>query len=180
MSRETTGAGQAQDAAEIKRSQDCVMGRKQRRAVTIYSALVVCVAFFAITIARNNYNLWSPEFFVIELVVALLSSLLASRVTGMEERGFDWAAQYLTPNDGLAFKILRLLPVATCRAAIMTACLSVVNATVVPMLIYRETVAMPVLAVPIRFLADIPQGILLCLTVLLVVDRRVPRDAEEA
>ena len=179
MAKETGGTEQVESMPEAELQPGAfVMDRKQRRTVTIASALVICLAFTAMTVVRNNYDLWCPELFVIDLVVAMISSILASQVTGMEERAYDWASRYLTPNDGLAFRILRLLPVATCRAAIMTAFLSVVNATFIPMVIYRETIEMPVLAVPFRFLADIPQGILLCLAVLLAVEWKAKRAAK--
>lgn len=176
MTSEATGTEQAKGTpASEPQPHVRIMDGRQRRQVTIASALVVCVAFVAMAIARNNYDLWAPKFYVIELVVATLASILAGCLDGMEERGYRWASTYLTQSDSLLFEVVRLLPVAACRAAIMTACLSIVNATVVPTLIFRETVEMPVLAVPIRFLADIPQCILLCLIVLLVVDRKSAR-----
>lgn len=162
------GAG----AASMVELANYPMSARQKRTVTIASALVICVAFVAMTIARNNYNIWSPEFIALDAVLAFVGSFIASKTLDLEEPGMRWAAKYLTPSNGLAFRVVRMLPMATGRAAIMTAILSVVNATVVPMVFYRETVEHPILSVPVRFLADIPQAVLLCLAVLLVVDWR--------
>ena len=160
------------DAAAVVELANYPMSARQKRTVTIASALVICIAFVAMTIARNNYNIWSPEFIALDAVLAFVGSFIASKTLDLEEPGMRWASKYLTPSNGLAFRIMRMLPMATGRAAIMTAILSVVNATVVPMVFYRETVEHPILSVPVRFLADIPQAVLLCLAVLLVVDWR--------
>lgn len=143
--------------------------RRPGRSVTILSAVLVAVLFQAITMARNNYSLWRLEFTALEVGVALLASFAAELVRGLDERGEAWAATYVSADTPL-YGLLRVLPAVAVRAALITACLAVVNATVVPMVIYRETVELPVLAVPVRFLADIPQGFVACLAVRLLVD----------
>ena len=146
----------------------------QRLLVTVLSAVVVSIAFQAMHMARNNYSLWRLEFTALELAVALVASFVANLVgRNIDERGYEWAAGYFPARKGLAFELLSALPSATLRGAIMTACLSIPNATFVPMVIYRETVKAPVLSVPIRFLADIPQAILLCALVFVLVKRYV-------
>lgn len=152
-----------------------VVAAHPRSVVTVASAVLVSVVFQAIAIARNNYTFWSPEFTGIELSIALLASFVASRVRGMDERGEAWASSYAEQGSWL-HRLLRLLPAVAARAAILTAALSVVNATVVPMLLYRETVVVPVLAVLLRFLADIPQGFVVCLVVRLLVERACSRE----
>ena len=147
--------------------------RRQRLVVTVASAVVVAVAFQAMTIARNNYNLWRLEFMAIEVATTLVGSILANLVGGMEERSEAWAARYVRPEQGFWYRVLANLPLATVRAAIMTALVSIPNAAFIPQAIYRETVVMPPLAVIVRFLADIPQAILLCLAVLMLVRRFV-------
>ena len=149
---------------------------RQRRTLALVSALVVAVAFQGMTIARNNYSLWRPEFTAIELAVALVASFVAGLVVGrFEQEGPAWAARYVDEDAGWPYLVLGLLPAASVRAAVMTALLTPVNAVAVPVLIYRETVAAPLLAIPVRFLADIPQAILLCLAVMLVLRHRWQR-----
>ncbi len=152
-----------------------VVAAHPRSVVTVASAVLVSVVFQAIAIARNNYTFWSPEFTGIELSIALLASFVASRVRGMDERGEAWASSYAEQGSWL-HGLLGLLPAVAARAAILTAALSVVNATVVPMLLYRETVVAPVLAVLMRFLADIPQGFAVCLVVRLLVGSTCARE----
>ena len=148
-------------------------------SVALLSALFVSVAFQAMTIARNNYNLWRLEFMAIEVCVAVASSWVGGVLAGSDERGDAWTSRYARCGSRL-HGLLRVLPSVAVRAAVMTACLAVVNATAVPMLIYHEVVVAPVLAVPIRFLADIPQGFALCLAARLLVDMVVRREAEAA
>lgn len=147
--------------------------RKQRLVVTVASAVVVAVAFQAMTIARNNYNLWRLEFMALEMATTLVGSFLANLAGGIEHSGAAWAARYLRPEQGFWYRVLANLPAATVRAAIMTALVSIPNAAYVPVAFYRETVELPPLAVVVRFLADIPQAILLCLAVLMLVRRFV-------
>lgn len=139
--------------------------------ITVASAILVSVVLQAVTIARNNYNLWRLSFMAIELSVALVSSFAANYVRGIEERAKAWAQSYVPEETSWLYKLLSVLPVATARAAIMCACLSIPNATVIPMVIYRETVALPPVAVIVRFLADFPQCVIICAAVMLVVDR---------
>lgn len=149
-----------------------LLDREQWTRVATLCALVISIAFQAMTIARNNYTLWNPEFIAIETVVAIASSLLANlAMGGLEERGAAWARTYVHEGNGLLYRILAALPLSAVRAAIMTACLSAVNATLVPIVLFRETVEMPPVAIVIRFLADIPQAIFLCLVVYLLFTR---------
>lgn len=148
--------------------------RLQRLLVTVISAVVVTIAFQVMHMARNNYSLWRFEFTALELAVALVASFLANIIgRDIEERGYAWAAGYFPAQKGLAFDLLSACPAATLRAAVMTACLSIPNATYVPMEIYRETVKAPVLTVIARFLSDIPQATVLCILVLVLVKRFV-------
>lgn len=144
--------------------------RRRTLFVTVASAIAVSIVLQAVTIARNNYNLWRLSFMAIELSVALISSFAANYVRGIEGRSRAWAQSYVPDGTGWLYKLLSTLPVATVRAAIMCACLSIPNATVIPIVIYRETVALPPVAVIVRFLADFPQCVIICTAVMLVVD----------
>ena len=160
------------ETAEALPPEHRIADRERWTRIAMVTALVVSVAFYAMTIVRNNYTLWNPEFLAVELVVAFISSMLANfAMNGLEERGAAWARTYIRSGKGLLFRILSALPACAVRAAIMVACLSIVNATAVPMVLFRETVNMPLVAIIIRFLADIPQGLFLCLVVYLVFMR---------
>lgn len=163
---------------------DALRGRARRAlvarpslSVALLSAVLVSLAFQAITMARNEYIIWRFEFTALELAVAVASSLAAGAFRGLDERGEAWASGYAQPGSW-AHGVLRVLPSVAARAALMTACLALVNATVVPTFIYHEPVEGPVLAVPVRFLADIPQGFLLCLVARLSVDALERREAQ--
>lgn len=160
-------------AAEVQASEELSytgkLTRKQLLLVTVISAVVVALAFQGMHMARNNYSLWRYEFTGIELAVALVASFVANLFGDMDERGYAWAAGYLPARRGLAFDILAALPFSTVRAVLMTACLSIPNALIVPTVIYREEVKAPVLSVIVRFLADIPQAIILCTLVFVLV-----------
>ena len=158
---------------EETKGQIVPLTRKQRLVVTVASALAVAVAFQAMTIARNNYNLWRLEFMAVDVAATLVGSFLANLAGDIEGRGEAWASQYLRPEQGFWYRVLANLPAATVRAAIMTALVSIPNAAFLPVAIYRETVELPPLAVLIRFLADIPQAVLICLAVLMLVRRFV-------
>lgn len=145
--------------------------RTQRIVLTVGSAVAVALAFQGMMMARNNYNLWRLEVMAYEMGLALAGSLLANLVPGMDELGKRWAAPYESLNSGWFTHLVSILPGVLVRAALMTICLSAVNATVIPMNIYRETVELPVLAVFIRFLADIPTATILCLAVRYAVER---------
>lgn len=138
--------------------------------ITIASAVLVSVALQAITIARNNYSLWRISFMGIEIAVALASSYAANLISDAEDRGRSWAKSYVPEGSGWLYTLLAAVPPAGVRSAVMCTCLSVVNATIVPIFIYRETVANPVAAVIVRILADLPACFFVCLVVLLVVD----------
>ena len=150
--------------------------RRRTFFITVASAILVSLVLQAVTIARNNYNLWRLSFMAIELGVALVSSFAANYVRGIEERAKAWAQSYVPGETSWLYKLLSVLPVATVRAAIMCACLSIPNATVIPMVIYRETVVLPPVAVIVRFLADYPQCVIICAAVMLVVDWLASQD----
>lgn len=154
--------------------------RREKLVVTVVSAIVVALVFQGITMARNNYSAWRFEFTAIELVVALAASFAANLVPGLDERGHAWAQANLLAPGSLANRLVQVLPAVLVRAALMCACLSIPNATYVPMVIYREEVASPVLAVIARFLSDIPQAVVACLAVLLLVQRHYRRKAAQA
>ncbi|MBR3234842.1 MAG: hypothetical protein IKG11_04415 [Atopobiaceae bacterium] len=151
---------------------------QKRIVLTVGSAVLVAVAFVAMTMARKNYDVLYAEFVVLELGVSLAASIAANFVHGLDERGAALAAQYAgNETGGLWHHVLSVLPSVAVRAAIITACLAAVNATVVTGGIYREEVTAPVLAVIIRFLADIPQALVICLVVRLAIDRmKEPRN----
>lgn len=145
--------------------------RRQKLVLTIGSAILVAVAFQAMLMARNNYSLWRFEVTAYEMGLALVGSLLANLVPGLDDRGRQWASTYEDLNKNWLNHLNAILPGVLVRAALMTLCLSAVNATVIPLNIYRETVELPVLAVFVRFLADIPAAVLLCLIVRIAVGR---------
>lgn len=147
------------------------LARHQQIALTVGSAVAVALAFQGMLMARNNYSLWRFEVMAFELGLALAGSLLANLVPGMDERGRQWAERYQSINARWLSYLLNILPGVLVRAALMTLCLSAVNATIVPISIYRETVDLPLLAVFIRFLADIPTATCLCLAVRCAVER---------
>ena len=153
------------------------MGHKKAIALTIGSAIAAGLACVAIATARQGWANWQLELVGIDLAAALVASFLANLVRGMDERGAAWAATYVSPDapskQGL-YHVLSVLPGVAVRAAMMTACLAAVNATIVTTMVFRETVVLPPLAVLIRFLADIPQVFAVCLVVRLLVDRYVP------
>ena len=150
--------------------------RRRTFFITVASAILVSLVLQAVTIARNNYNLWRLSFMAIELGVALVSSFAANYVRGIEERAKAWAQSYVPGETSWLYKLLSVLPVATVRAAIMCACLSIPNATLIPIVIYRETVMLPPVAVIVRFLADLPQCVIICTAVKLIVDWLAAQD----
>lgn len=145
--------------------------RTQRIVLTVGSAVAVALAFQGMMMARNNYNLWRLEVMAYEMALALAGSCLANYVPGMDELGQRWAAPYVRLNSAWFTHLVSILPSVLVRAALMTIFLSAVNATIIPVNIYRETVELPVLAVFIRFLADIPTATILCLAVRYAVER---------
>ena len=149
------------------------MGRKKKLALTIGSAVAVGLAFVSIATARQGWAHWRFDLVAIDLAAALVGSLLANLARGTEERGATWATSLMGQSEGGLYHLLSVLPGVAVRAAIMTACLSALNATVVTTEVFRETVVLPPLAVLIRFLADIPQAFVVCLVVRLLVDRHV-------
>lgn len=166
-------------AAKLLNRMQVLVLKDPKRSLTIGTAVIVAVVFQAMTMARNNYSLWRLSFMGLELAVAVASSYAANAVKGLDARGAAWARSYLDDESSLLFKITAALPAAAARAGIMCACLSAVNATVVPVAIYRETIGNPVIAVIVRFLADIPQAVFLCLLVMLAIDHLVEREAEQ-
>ncbi len=150
--------------------------RRRTLFITVASAILVSVVLQAVTIARNNYNLWRLSFMAIELCVALVSSFAANYVRGIEERAKAWAKSYVPDETGWLYKLLSVLPVASVRAAIMCACLSIPNATLIPIVIYREAIMLPPVAVIVRFLADLPQCVIICTAVTLIVDWLAAQD----
>ena len=150
---------------------------RRKLPLTIASAVVVALLFQAKTIAYNNYSMWRLSFMAIEWCVALLGSSCANLVRDMERRSEDWAASYVPTREGWLYRLLSVLPAATVRGAIIAAFLSIPNATVMPTMIYRETIGNPVVAVIVRFLADVPTAIVICVAVRLVVDRHFAKVA---
>ena len=150
--------------------------RRRTLFITVARAILVSVVLQAVTIARNNYNLWRFSFMAIELSVALVSSFAANYVRGIEERAKAWAKSYVPDETGWLYKLLSVLPVASVRAAIMCACLSIPNATLIPIVIYREAIMLPPVAVIVRFLADLPQCVIICTAVTLIVDWLAAQD----
>ena len=158
------------------------LSRKGRLKLIALSAVLVASAFQWILMARGNYEVWHFEIAAVELVVALVASFVASIFDGLDERGAQWAAQFVPSREGALYHVLSILPSVAARAALMTACLAIPNATVIPPLVYREEVGFAPVAVLMRFLADIPQGFALCLVARLFVDwldgLRKKRDGE--
>lgn len=152
----------------------------QRLVVAVVCAVVVALALQGITMARNNYSLWRLEFTAIDVVVALVASLAADLVGGLDERGHRWAQDNLLKPGTFAYRVVQALPSALVRGALIAACAAIPNATYVTMVIYREKVESPVLAVIARFLSDIPQAVLLCLVVTLLVQWCFRRKASAA
>ena len=149
--------------------------RKKKLWLTVASAVAVAVVFQAQTMAYNNYNVWRLQFTVLELACALAGSFGANLVQGIEERGVTWAKGLVPSQEGWLFHLLSVLPAVCVRAAIICAFVSIPNATAVPMLIYREEVVLPPLAVLIRFLGDLPAAVVVCLAARLLVERYVLR-----
>ena len=145
--------------------------RKQRIVTVVVTAVVVAIAFQAILMARGNYDVWRFEVVAIELPVAIVAAFLTLPADKLDAWGAEWAAQYAPSRTGALYRVLSVLPTVAVRAAIMTACLSIPNALIIPPVVYREEVAFAPVAVLVQFLADIPQGIALCLAVRLFVER---------
>lgn len=153
--------------------------RKRQLVITVATALFTAVVFQAKTMAYNNYSLWRIEFMAIEWLVALAASFGANLAGDRDERGANWAASFVPTREGWLYQLLSKLPAAVLRGAIITAFLSIPNATVVPTMIYRETIGNPVIAVIVRFLADVPTGIVCSLLSRHVAERRMDRRAEK-
>ena len=151
--------------------------RKQKLILTVVSALVVATALQGKAMAYNNYSIWRLEFMVLEWAICLAGSFGANLVAGMDERSEAWAASYVPARTGWLYDLLRKLLPAVVRGAIIAAFASVVNATAVPTLIYREDIGNPIIAVITRWLADVPTVILVCLLVRLVLDWRAAKAA---
>ena len=156
----------------VQAAEPLAFSRKQQLILTVVSAVVVAVAFQAKAMAYNYYNLWRLNFMAIEWLVALAGSFGANLVQGMDERGLAWASGYVPAREGWLYQLLRMLPAVAVRGALICAFLSVPNATVIPTMIYRETIGNPVIAVIARFLADVPLAVVLCLVVRVVMERR--------
>ena len=149
--------------------------RRQRIAVVALTAFMVAVAFQWILMARGNYEVWRFEVIAIELPIAFVVAFLTLPVDRLDAWGAEWAAQYLPKREGMLYYVLSILPTVAARAAIMTICLSIPNVLLIPPFVYREEVAFAPVAVLVRFLADIPQGIALCLAARLLVEYRFAR-----
>ena len=153
------------------------LSRKDVLLLTVASALAVAVGFQAMMMAYNNYNLWRLEVMALEVPVALAASFGANLLRGVEERSRAWALGYVPEGAGWLFELLRIVPPVLVRAAMMAAFLAVPNATAIPAIVYRESFGNPVIAVLMRFLADLPAAVVLCLVVRLLVERRARRRA---
>ena len=166
------------DAQAVVAKAPVVFDRKRQLMLTAVSAIVVAVAFQAKTMAYNNYNLWRLEFMAIEWLVALAGSFGANLVRDVDERGVAWADSYVPARTGWLYDLLRMLPAAAVRGALVCAFVSIPNATVIPIVIYRETIGNPVIAVLMRFLADVPLAIVLCLAVRAVMEWRLGKQPQ--
>lgn len=167
----------SEEASAMTDGNSMIDDRRYLLKLTVASAIVVAVFFQSKTIAYNNYNLWRFTVMGIECGVALVGSFAANLVRGMDERGEAWAASYVTSRKGWFYHLLSLLPAAAVRGALITALVSIPNATFIPLTIYREDIGNPVIAVITRFLADIPLAIVLCVVTKLVLDGYLARKA---
>lgn len=149
---------------------------RPKLTMPLVCAILASVVFQAVTIARNNYKTWSFESMAIMIGIAFVSLLACNLIPGIDERSEAWGRGYVPSGEGALYKLLSVIPATLVRAAIMCACLSVANATYMPVHIYHETIVSPIIAIPMRFLADIPQAFLLCLIVRLLFDEMAWRD----
>lgn len=149
----------------------------------IVCAVVGAVVLEAMTIARNNYGSWDFRVTAAEVVVGLVALLLA-RAIPADERAASWLASWTLPQDSLAMRLLRRVPVATARAVVMAALLSVLNVCVVPAAFFYETVDSLVVRTIVRFLADVPACWAICLLVPIATEclaaRRARRNSQPA
>lgn len=152
--------------------------RKDLLVLTVVSAVAAALVCVSIATARQGWRNWRLELVLMDLGAALVGSFVANLFKGLDERGTAWASTYVSPNaprGRVLHHVLSVLPGVAVRAAVMTACLAAVNATAVQALVFREEISMPVLAIPIRFLADIPQVFAVCLLVRLLAERYAQR-----
>ena len=135
------------------------------------AAMAIAMALFLQwkMMAYYNYSLWRVEVIAIFMIVALMSSFAASLIGGLADRGRAWASSYVSDSSSWLYDLLSVLPAVAVRAAVMCACLSVANVVVVTSNTYREDVGFYPAAVLVRFLADYPQSVLVCLAVLYVI-----------
>lgn len=151
--------------------------------LAVLSAVAVALFFQAKTIAYNNYGPWDLRFCALELAVGLASACLVRAGDLARGRGERWAARYVEPGSGWLWDVLSTIAPAALCATVMTLLLSVANVLVVAQVFYRETVAMPPLAIIARFLADLPHAFLLCLLVrlgMIAVERRASQRQKAA
>jgi hypothetical protein len=128
-------------------------------------ATVVCVWM---AVARHNYGHARISFYAWDFALALVGSLIAAFVPGLDERGERWAQLWDATEGSARHAVLVACPTALVRAALMSLTLASVNATYVHAHIYHNVVEMPVLEVCARFLSDLPQVFAVCLVVELV------------
>ena len=133
-------------------------------------AIVGAVVLEAMAIARNNYGSWDFRVTAVEFVVGMVALLLA-RAIPADERAASWLQSWTLPQDSLAMRLLARVPVATARAVVMTALLSILNVCVVPQLLFYETVDSLVARTIVRFLADVPACWTICLLVPLAMEQ---------
>jgi hypothetical protein len=139
-------------------------------------ATLVCVGM---AVVRYNYGHVRLTFLAADFVAAFVGSLAAGLVRGMDARGVAWAQAWGVTEGTRAFAVMRALPGALVRAAVMQLPLAAVNATYVAADIYHETVELPVLEICARYLGDMPQVLLACLVVELAarwLNARLGRD----
>ncbi len=135
-------------------------------------AAVGAVVIEAMAIARNNYGSWDFRVTAVELVVGMLALLLA-RAIPADERAASWLESWTLPQDSPVMRLLVRVPVATARAVVMAALLSVLNVCVVPQLLFYDTVDSLVAHTIVRFLADVPACWTICLFVPLAMEQLV-------
>ncbi|MDI9589547.1 MAG: hypothetical protein QM302_00620 [Acidobacteriota bacterium] len=158
-------------------SEEKRLPRGRRMLLALITALVVSVAFVGMTMARNNYASWNWEFFACETGVAVIAATCGYLCGSMDERGVRWADGYLASDNG-ALRILlsNLVPAGFC-AVLMTLALAVLNvAYVSTALFHEEPLGIP-MGILMRFLADIPTCLVLCLAVRLAALGIVNRHA---
>ena len=148
---------------------------KRRVTIALVSAVLIAALFMYQTVVRGRYDKCPPTFVALELGVAVVSALMSCMVTRMDEYGRRWADRAAYAEDGswraIAYRVLAVMPSVVVRAVIICACLAAVNATVVASVIFGDKILFAPVAVLVRFLGDIPQALLICFIVEMVLRR---------